>query len=338
MSILVIIFSSYSAAYYLADAAQGMLPVDTILSLILLRTIIALEVLLPIALYLTVVVSLGRLYTDHEMDALAACGFSQMSVLRVVLLLSVIVALAVGSLSLHVRPWAYEQSYLLRSYAETQFDINELEAGHFYEGEEAKRVIYVDDLDRKQRLMENVFVQSGDDKSSKVIYARQAYRSDDDTVERQVMIFQHGHAYQLDRNGNDDVALKFNRLILHLEPSIPEEVGYRRKAATTSHLSESSNTDDIAEFQWRMSMPAITVLLGLLGVPLSRSAPRKGRYAKMLVAILVYALFYNLNALAKSWIEQGVVGPIPGIWWVPAGMAALLMALVYRSGGFRRSA
>ena len=71
---LAVIFISYSLAVHLADAANGLLPANMVVKLVLLKTAIALEVLLPVALYLSVVVALGRLHSDYEMAALAAAG------------------------------------------------------------------------------------------------------------------------------------------------------------------------------------------------------------------------------------------------------------------------
>ena len=76
----------------------------------------------------------------------------------------------------------------------------------------------------------------------------------------------------------------------------------------------------------------VTVLLGLLGFPLSRAEARQGKYSKLLAAVFVYAVYYNLNVMAKTWVEQGVVGPFPGIWWVNALLAALVLALLWPTG------
>ncbi len=75
-AILVFIFGCYMATRFLVDALSGQLPGTTVIILILLRIAIALEVLLPTTLYLSVVVALGRLYQDSEMTALFACGVS----------------------------------------------------------------------------------------------------------------------------------------------------------------------------------------------------------------------------------------------------------------------
>jgi lipopolysaccharide export system permease protein len=43
----------------------------------------------------------------------------------------------------------------------------------------------------------------------------------------------------------------------------------------------------------------------------------------LIAAVLVLAVYYNTSAMAKDWVEQGVVGPVVGIWWV-----VMLLAIV----------
>src|SRR6266852_5798406 len=62
LSVLSVLFTSFGAASFLSDAVNGLLPTDTIVQVIGLRTLIALEMLIPISLYLSVVMALGRLY------------------------------------------------------------------------------------------------------------------------------------------------------------------------------------------------------------------------------------------------------------------------------------
>jgi lipopolysaccharide export system permease protein len=84
--------------------------------------------------------------------------------------------------------------------------------------------------------------------------------------------------------------------------------------------------------QWRLSTPLSTLLLALLGVPLSQSNPRKGKFANLGLAIVIFAFYYQLFVIAKTWVEKGKVPPLPGIWWVPALLAGLTVVLLWRTG------
>ncbi|MEK7844663.1 MAG: LptF/LptG family permease, partial [Pseudomonadota bacterium] len=74
---------------------------------------------------------------------------------------------------------------------------------------------------------------------------------------------------------------------------------------------------DIAELQWRISRPLATLLLALIAVTFIRTTPRQDKTDRTyLIAALVFAAYYNLSGLAKTWVEQGIVGSIPGVWWL----------------------
>jgi lipopolysaccharide export system permease protein len=66
-------------------------------------------------------------------------------------------------------------------------------------------------------------------------------------------------------------------------------------------------------------------MLALLGVPLSRSSPRLDKYTKVTTAVVFFAVYYNLSAVSKNWVEKGVLDSFPGIWWVQFLMAGLLL-------------
>ena len=145
-AILLVIFMSYNAVRYTTDAAAGLLPGVTVIYLTLLKSMIAIEVLLPMALYLSVIIGMGRMYNDSEMAALHACGFGELRVIRSVLWFSLLVAVVVASLSLVVRPWAYYQSYLLKAQAEAEFNLEKLKAGQFSSSEESRTVIFAESI------------------------------------------------------------------------------------------------------------------------------------------------------------------------------------------------
>jgi lipopolysaccharide export system permease protein len=100
----------------------------------------------------------------------------------------------------------------------------------------------------------------------------------------------------------------------------PEPPGYKVKSIATAKLALSRKPKDRAEYQWRISTPVTTLLLALLAIPLSRSRPRQGRFARLLFAFVIYAAYYNLMGVSETWVKQQV---IINIWWVP-----LLLALV----------
>ena len=92
-------------------------------------------------------------------------------------------------------------------------------------------------------------------------------------------------------------------------------------------LVVSHAPEDVAELQWRLSTPVSMLLLGLLGVPLSRAKPRQSKYAKMGTAILIYSGYYLLCTSARTWVQHGTMPSLPGIWWAPALLFLVLVAV-----------
>jgi len=123
--VLIFIFGCYTASRYLAEAFSGQLPGTTVLLFILLRIAIALEVLLPTTLYLSVVIALGRMYKDSEMTALSACGVSKSRVLRPVFFVFLVIAVIVGCTP-KITPGGKELAPAVEGDTEISADVSEV--------------------------------------------------------------------------------------------------------------------------------------------------------------------------------------------------------------------
>src|SRR3546814_13155267 len=88
VAVVLIVFLAYTLSLCLASAGDGVLSAGQVVTLSLLKTVIALEVLLPIALYVAVVLGMGRLYSDSEMDFLRAAGLGEIQILIPILRLA----------------------------------------------------------------------------------------------------------------------------------------------------------------------------------------------------------------------------------------------------------
>ena len=336
--VLVLVFVGYLLARFLADVVDGVLPAGTFALLVLLRTAIALEVLVPITLFLCVVMALGRLHTDSEIIAMSALGVSPARVVRAVAGLAVVLALGVGALSLAVRPWAYHESYRLRAVAGAEVDLDRFKAGRFYAGQRGEYVVFAERSDTGAGRLSGVFVHSEERGVRQVVFAQSAYQRVDPVSGDRTLVMLRGHHYRLSTGEGRDRIIGFERMEMSLRPEqiVPE---YRRKAASTATLARSRDPKDVAELQWRLTTPLATVFLALLGIPLGRAVPRQGRYARFAAAVLAYAAYYNLKAMAKTWVEHGTVGPVPGLWWVDVLLGAVVLLLLWRpwpAGWWRR--
>lgn len=327
-AILLAIFVSYITAEFLADAASGLLPARIILYLIFLKVLVSLEFLLPTTLYFSVVIALGRLYTDTEMTALFACGVSLNRVIKVVFSLSLFLAVLVAGLSLYIRPWAYDTFYRMRDRAMAEFDLGKMEGGNFYEIPLEGRIFFAETVDPDRNRAMGVFLETDRGGTVQVISAKELYQRGNEGTGKPVLVFVDGYLYEFSREGTGGHIVRFRESTFSLEQKEGIPLKYRARAAPITGLILSADPPDVAERQWRLAAPLSSVLLALLAIPLSRAAPRQGKYARIVVAVAAYALYYNLSAMAKAWVETGVVSRVPGLWWVPAALAALVLVLL----------
>jgi lipopolysaccharide export system permease protein len=319
-ALLTLLFVGYSATRHLAEAAQVGMPYADVFHLIGYETLIAVEMLFPMALFLAVVIGIGRMHADHEVIALYNAGMSEFRILKIVARFSLLVAIIVGVLSIYVRPWAYEYIYQMKAQSKDNFDLDNIKAEHFYsidKDEDNSFVIYAGSVEPRQNRLNNVFFSTKNQQRTQVIRAEHAIRPETQPGKPRELIFHHGYSYDMDQRKPIDVVLHFSTLTLPIG-EVDNSVGYKAKSAHTMALRQSSQPKDLAEFQWRLTRPLATLLLGTLAVPLSRTKPRQGRYSKAVWAIVLYALYFNLTGIAKSWVKDGAVGAIPGLWWPEA--------------------
>lgn len=332
LAVLVIIFASYCAVTYLAQAVAGSLPPGTVGWLILLRIGMALEILLPTTFYLSVIIALGRLYKDSEMTAFSACGVGITGVLKPVFMLSLTVAVLAGCASLYIRPEAYEEIYRVQDEAQAQFDISRLESEHFLEVQGGKYVFFAEDVSQKAQGAQQVFIRAIEGTNRQVIQARLMTQSEEQRSSQRVLYFHDGTLYEFPVSGEGGKITRFDQAEYPMPTDNAANARYRRKAASTAQLIGSERLEDIAELQWRLSTPLSTILLAVIGVPLSKSNPRRGKYAKLGVGIIIFAFYYQMFVIAKTWVEKSLVPPVIGIWWVPLLLAALSVFLLWRTG------
>ncbi len=333
LGILMALFASFSAARFLGDAVNGLLPGNVIVELTGLKVLIALEVLIPASLYASVILSFGRLYGESEFAAMFALRVTPATLMRAVLILSACLALVVGGLSLFVRPWANGRLHRLSGEAGTLLDMDAMEAGSFYVAHDGTRVIFITRRDGPHAPGREVFIRLRREDGTEIISSRLAYPLPQAPGDRRQVFLRGAHIYRMDRgHGQADEVVEAQGITLSpdgRDTSAPDDSAI---VTSSRRLASSSSSEDVAELQWRLSTPVSTLLLGMLGIPLSRRNPRQGRQSRFLAAILIYFGYYLLFTSARTWVQHGVVAGFPGIWWVPALLSLLVVATLRRPG------
>lgn len=332
------VFFGYALARYLSKAAADYIRADFVAELVAMKTAIATEVIVPISLYVAVLLTIEGLRRREETTAMVALGVGPRRVITGLLPLLLLTAAFVAAFSLFGRPAIYQRLYETSRRAEAAFDIVDLEPGRFYVGNDGERVVMVDGRDEDGGL-KGVFIYTREPKGKLVIRAGELRPREDEEQEeetedgRPLVEARDLRAWRIQDSSAALVAASdsVNASVAFGEIA---PVGYKRKAAPTSYLATSTDLDDRAELQWRISRPLSTFLLGILAIFVAGWNRPPSRPTRTVVVGLIVCLLYNLIELtARSWIRKGVVAPELGMWWVHGGLTVILIALALRPGG-----
>lgn len=308
-------------ARFLADAAGGGLPTDAILQLLGLELVAHLSLLLPGAFFLAVVLALGRLYRDNEMAALAACGVGPARLYRILAVSTVPLTLLVAVLAFVIGPYGAAERERVQAEAQRNVQLEALRAGRFVTSGGFDGVLYAERIGADGEHLENVLLQSETDDGIVVITAREARLEFEPETGGRYFIMFDGYRYdgRPGEAGWRQLAFAEHGVLIEQQPL---RMRTRFSAMSTGELLAANTAPAWAELHWRLAMPISVVLLVLLAVPLSWARPRSGRYAKLLVAVLVYAVYFNALTVSQDALKDGALPAGLGLWGVHAALLA----------------
>ena len=337
LSVLVIIFASKHFVRYMSDAAAGELPTYLILKLLSLFTLASLVLMLPFAIFMAVVMALGRMYRDSEVVALEACGVGTPRIIQAAGLLGAGVALVVAVLSLGVAPWAEKQQYALRDVALAESEYSLIEGGRFHEIRDGQGIFYVERTSDDGRRMENVFVRIMENGKLDVFTAKSGFQRVDAETGARYIVLENGYRYEELANHAGFRVHEYRESGIRIEQQVISRNVDPIVARSSWALLSSDDPRELAEFHWRLGMPISSLILAIIAVPLAKARPRQGRYAKLVIGLLVYIAYTYSLMLGRSWLEKGVIPPMMGLWWAHAAALLLFAALLVRQFGWRWS-
>ena len=102
--VFVSLFVVVSLVNVLSQAAMGEVPARIVFMLLGLQTVKIVGFLLPLALFVGILLTLGRWYRESEMTVLAACGIGLTHFVRQTLLLATGFALVAALFSFYLAP------------------------------------------------------------------------------------------------------------------------------------------------------------------------------------------------------------------------------------------
>jgi lipopolysaccharide export system permease protein len=233
---------------------------------------------------------------------------------RAVFLLATPLSLLTAGLSFVVIPAIMELQFDVLAKARKEAEVSMFAPGTFREVLNGRHVVYIGALD--ERELRNVFIQSREPDGSLSITTGAQGRQETSEEGIRSIVLDHGYRYRgAPGQGNYDM-LRFERATVRVDTAPPPQDWRHRETLPTRQLLHSSDPIHIAELQMRINSPVQILVIALWAPLLARAQPREGRYGRIVAAVLIYAVNFNLVGVGESWLSHGVIGPSLGLWWV----------------------
>ncbi len=339
--VLLLIIISARFVSYLAEAAAGELDAGILLTLMAFRLPAYLELILPLGLFIGILMAYGRLYVDSEMTVLSACGMSEKRLLAYTLITSSFVACVVALFSLYLGPEGVRASESLLAEQRNRTDFETLKPARFHELDTGRGVSYAEAITEDKQRLTGVFMAEMPGEDSGTVPSILVAESGETIVDREL-----GTKYLLLKDGRRYVGrpgearyevVAFEEYAQRLpEPDYAVKPKKETDGMTTAALWNTSTIEARAALQWRLSLPVLVMVIGLMAVPLSRTKPRRGRYGKLVPAILLYMTYLVAVNSARGMVEKGSA-PVPGLLWCVHALFALIGVTMFSWSGLRNA-
>jgi len=349
--VLLLIIVGNTFVRLLSEVSGGSLPVDALGKLVSLQSINAVVKLVPIALLIGMMLAFGRLYRDHEVLAMHASGIGPKQFYMGIFLFVGPLTLLMAALILFVVPNLEQASQDIKSEIKQRPEAAGIPVGEFMHTNMngKKLTLFVEDIDKENVVMKKVFLHLENKKnntktltektgekqsedSEMILTGKQALLYIDPEAGSRIFKFKDGSLYNNDRNKGEFTIFKFAEYGLHI-PALKITESKNLETKSFTNLLQNTDNKSKAEIHWRLALIFSAPVMALLAFPLSYTTPRQGRYGKLAIGILLYAVYANLIITGQSKIEQGVIPNWLGLWWAHAIYIALALWLVRRQYG-----
>jgi lipopolysaccharide export system permease protein len=339
--VLVLIFISTRFIAYIKMAVDGVVPSATVFKLVAIEIPTIAGFLLPLSFFIAVLMTLGRLYSESEMAVIKSVGLSDYQIAKNILSAALVVSAIAALLSLWLNPWANETSQRLRLEGKAEAKLGAFFPGRFKENKGSTKVSFIESTNDAGEI-NNIFSVSGlgpgskqvtiqvaasgrvtkveNGSNSKRVFEQNTSASDTQSnIGNQgvnYIALNNGLTYVLDLESNRWNVTQYGEYFMQVEKQAVDSLLLATKSESTIALFKLADKNAYAEIHWRLSAPLSIIILCFMAVPLSRTAPRTGKFSRLFPAIMIYIIYAILLINGRQFIEDGKVPVILGFWWI----------------------
>jgi len=325
--ILLLIFFCQKLVRILGAAVDGDIPTNLVLSLLGLGIPEMAQLILPLSLFLGLLMTLGKLYTESEITVMHACGLSKAVLVKAAMILALFTGAVAAVNVMWAGPWSSRHQDEVLSEAKANPGMAALAQGQFQQASDGSAVLFIESVNGKR--FQDVFLAQLRPKGN----ARPS-----------VVVADSGELSQ-QKDGSQVVTMnqgtRFEGTAMLRDFRITDFKNYQ---AIVGHQAVTSDPDDTeqmdmrtlwhtqtdrarAELHWRFTLVATVFIMALMVVPLSVVNPRQGRVLSMLPAMLLYLVFFLLQTSIKSNGGKGKMDPMIWMWGINLLYFALAVLL-----------
>jgi len=325
--ILLLIFFCQKLVRILGAAADGEIPTNLVLSLLGLGVPEMAQLILPLSLFLGLLMTLGKLYTESEITVMHACGLSRAVLVKAALVLALFTGVVAAVNVMWAGPWSSRHQDQVLADAKANPGMAALAQGQFQQATDGNSVLFIEGVEGKN--FTNVFLAQlrpkGNARPSVVLADSGQLSQHKDGS--QVVTLNSGTRFEgtaMLRDFRITDFQNYQAVIGHqavaLDPTDTEQMNMRT-------LFNTDNPRASAELHWRLTLIFAVVMMALMVVPLSVVNPRQGRVLSMLPAMLLYLIFFLLQTTLRSNGAKGKLDPMIWMWAVNLLYLALAVVL-----------
>lgn len=329
--VLLMVVISADAVHLFAWLAEGRIPGEAVLPLLINSCYEFTVMLIPLSLYLGVLLAFGRLYKDSEMTAVLFAGLGPRQWYRPLMVMAVPATLFMFILYIFIMPAVVEQRDAIMAEINNRTELSTLFAGRFNQSSKGKAIFFLESQSEDGAVMENVFHQQQMGRGKSYLDIAQRARKEKGPQGRDYMLMENGTRYEGTAGEKAFRITEYEQYGVYVPGQREYSGGRSLKALTSRELMAAEGPLEKAELNWRFTVPVATLILAMIAIPLSRTTPRSGKYANLALAVLLYLVYSNLLSVGNTWVAKETVPLWVGTWWVHI-LAIILLLVLLRSG------
>ena len=291
----------------LGQASRGSISPQDIMLFMAYSALGRLPTILTLSLFIAMVGTLSRMYSDSEMVVWFTSGQGLKDFLKPLFRFAWPVLLIIALLSLFAWPWTNQQTQEMKERFETRGDIDRIAPGQFQESSSGNRVFFIDrDTSAEQKSSSNVFISATEKGKSSITTAQSGRietRGND-----QFLVLRDGQRLESVDGKPELKVSEFEEYASRTGQSEPVVTdGKQAKLKSTRALVNDPSRANLSEMAWRIGLVLSAINFVVLAVALASVNPRGGRSGNMIFVLLTFVVYNNLINLGQSWIFVGLI-------------------------------